>query len=82
MTIASLIVVFVIVWWLVLFMALPVGVVTEENPEAGNMKEAPKNPNLKKKLIVTTLITIILTILYYFAIENGWIVFGIPNHNL
>lgn len=76
MTIASLIVVFVIVWWLVLFMALPVGVVSEQNPQAGNMKGAPKNPNLKKKLIVTTLVTIILTLAYYFAVENGLIVFG------
>lgn len=76
MTIASLIVVFVIVWWLVLFMALPVGVVSEQNPQVGNMKGAPKNPNLKKKLIVTTLVTIILTLAYYFAVENGLIVFG------
>ena len=76
MSIISIIVVFVILWWLVLFMSLPVGVKTEENPESGNMVGAPENPNLKIKIVATTLITMLLTTAYYFAVEKKLIVFG------
>ena len=75
MSIASVVVVFVILWWLLLFIALPIGVNPEENPDSGNMKGAPKNPDLKKKIIATTIITVILTTAYYFAVEKGYIVF-------
>ena len=74
---ASLIVVFVIIWWLVFFMALPVGVNPEENPEGGNMKGAPKNPNIGIKALVTTIITTILTGGYFYATESGLIAFGV-----
>ena len=76
MSIASIFVVFVISWWLILFMVLPFGVKPEQEPESGNMRGAPKNPNLKMKIIVTTIITIFFTIGYYFAVEKKIIVFG------
>ena len=75
----SIIVVFVILWWLVLFMSLPVGVKPEEKPESGNMVGAPQNPHLKIKIISTTIITIFLTTGYYFAVENKLIVLGSYN---
>ena len=46
----EIIVIFVIVWWLVLFLLLPIGIQRDENVSKGNDPGAPKNPMLKKKL--------------------------------
>lgn len=67
----SLVVVFVVIWWLVFFIALPIGITTEENPEKGNFKGAPSNPNLKKKAIITTIIAAILSVVYFYSVESG-----------
>ncbi len=59
----EIIVIFVIIWWLVLFIVLPFGVQRDENIEKGNDPGAPKNPMLKKKIILTTVISLFLSIL-------------------
>lgn len=75
MNFGSLIVVFVISWWMVLFIALPVGVKPEENPQGGNIKGAPKNPALGKKIIITTIISSVITALYFYLLLNGYFAF-------
>jgi predicted secreted protein len=72
---ASVIVVFVIVWWLVLFMVLPWGVKPDYSPKDGNMAGSPKNPNIAIKMLVTTIIAAIITGGYFYATESGLIVF-------
>lgn len=69
---ASLIVVYVIVWWLVFFMALPIGVNPEQKPKEGNMKGAPKKSYIKLKMLVTSIITAFLTAGYFYAMENNF----------
>ena len=59
----EIIVIFVIIWWLVLFILLPFGVQTEDKVVKGNDPGAPKNPMLKKKIYLTTLISFFLSIL-------------------
>ena len=59
----EVIVIFVIIWWLVLFVVLPFGIQRDENSIKGNDPGAPKNPMLKKKIYLTTLISIFLSIL-------------------
>lgn len=49
--------VFVVVWWLVLFAVLPVGVRPIESPSQEEYHAAPKNPNLKRKALWTTAIS-------------------------
>jgi predicted secreted protein len=66
------IVVFVVLWWLVFFIALPVGIHTEENQQMGNMKGAPSNPNLKMKIIITSIITLVLTAAFFYAVQHGY----------
>ncbi len=79
MSFVTLILVFVIIWWLIFFAALPVGVkARHENTDAadeGTDPGAPTNPNLKKKAIVTTAIALGLTIVYYFVATSGLIDF-------
>lgn len=65
MNIATIIVVFSICWWVVFFMALPVGVKRDDNPKAGNDSGAPNNANVGKKAIITTLIATSLTLFYF-----------------
>jgi predicted secreted protein len=71
MNIASLIVVFTMIWWLLFFMMLPFGVKVNQDVQPGHADSAPSNPNLRFKAVVTTIITAILTGLFYYLVENG-----------
>jgi predicted secreted protein len=53
----------VILWWLILFLLLPIGVKKQESVDFGNDPGAPKNPMLKKKFILTTIISFFITII-------------------
>ena len=50
----EIIVIFVVIWWLVLFTVLPFGVQKDDEIVGGNDPGAPKNPMLKKKIILTS----------------------------
>lgn len=68
------VVVFLIVWWLVIFMMLPIGVRSQE--EEGDVLEgsepgAPVAPQLKQKAWWTTIITSGIWIIYYIITESG-----------
>jgi predicted secreted protein len=67
-------VVFLIVWWLVIFTMLPIGVRSQE--EAGEVQEgsepgAPVAPMLMKKAWWTTIITSCIWIVYYIVTDSG-----------
>jgi predicted secreted protein len=68
---------FVVIWWLVFFMALPFGVrnvsETGEDQEAGHDQGAPVNPRLWVKVGATTLITAAIMALILASIEFEWI---------
>jgi len=59
----EIIVIFVVIWWLVLFMVLPFGVQKDNEIVRGNDPGAPKNPMLKRKIIVTSIISFFLSII-------------------
>ena len=62
----EIIVIFVVIWWLVLFTVLPLGVQKEDKILGGNDPGAPKNPMLKKKIILTSIISFFLSIIVSF----------------
>ena len=70
MGITGSIIVYVMIWWIIFFSVLPVGIrsnkeVFQERIE-GMDPGAPKNPNIAKKFFITTLITtIIFSVIYY-----------------
>ena len=70
MNIASLIVVYVIVWWVVFFMALPWGVRRAEGGDLGNDPGAPANPRLLLKAVVTTVIAAALTAAVWWVVVS------------
>jgi len=79
MTWFSAVLVFVIVWWLVFFMSLPVGARSYheagEEVEVGNVPSAPMKPRLWTKAGVSTVIAAILTVVVYFLSESGAVSF-------
>ncbi len=69
MSITGSVVVFIILWWLVLFIILPRNINSQH--EKGNIIEgtdpgAPINPNIVKKLVITTFITSLLFAIIFF----------------
>jgi len=74
MTVFSGIVVFTCIWWTVIFCVLPLGLSgQEQSTDNISAPGAPSDPQLKKKLILTTAISIVLWLLAYALIESGWI---------
>lgn len=60
MSFAGGFIVFLMVWWMIFFMALPLRVERQKNPEKGNEVGAPENPHLKFKFILTTVLSILI----------------------
>lgn len=73
----TLILIYAVVWWLVFFAALPVGVKHQQDPDEvdGADPGAPSNPNLKKKAIYTSVIALVITTAYYFLATSDLISF-------
>tara|TARA_B100001057_G_scaffold52346_1_gene46499 strand:+ start:588 stop:842 length:255 start_codon:yes stop_codon:yes gene_type:complete len=75
MSITGSIVVYVIIWWIVFFSILPIGIQHYEKPFKNNLDGidpgAPKNPNIFKKFLYTTLITtVIFAVIYYIVVSE------------
>lgn len=75
MSIASAIVTYLILWWLVFFMALPFGVERpdESEVEIGHEPGAPKKPMLLKKALITSVISAILVAIWAYIQSLGLI---------
>jgi predicted secreted protein len=67
------IIVYVLIWWIIFFSVLPVGI--QSNKEKFEEKidgidpGAPINPKIGKKFLITTLITSIIFIVIYYLVE-------------
>ncbi len=75
MSLFGALIVFIIVWWMVFFMALPFGVTRTEYPEEGHDAGAPEKPLLAIKALITTAIATVLTGGLAAAAEYGLIDF-------
>lgn len=68
-------IVFVLIWWTTLFACLPLGRVHEgENPK-GSMPGAPTRTNLKRVLIVNTLVALVIWAIVYALAQTDLISF-------
>ncbi len=82
MDIVSGIIVFLMTWWVVFFMALPFGSKATTNPEQGHDTGAPQITYLKPKLLITTLITAALWLIVDYLISINLIDFRALGHAL
>jgi predicted secreted protein len=60
---------YVVIWFIVLFCLLPVGLGSELDPETG----APLQPMLKKKMLWASIIAAIVWAVFYVVIGFGWL---------
>ena len=77
MGITGSIIVYVCIWWVVFFAMLPVGIKSNP-PEIDKKLEgfdsgAPKNPEIGKKFLFTTLITSIIFMGIYYMVSNNYL---------
>ncbi len=76
MTLVTGIVLYIIIWWTVLFTMLPIGVRVPPNPEPGIATSAPEHPRLLKKMIWTSLVSVVVWLLIYALIHSGLVSIG------
>jgi predicted secreted protein len=69
---------FGVVWWLVFFMALPIGVRHDEEPVPGADRGAPAKPHLLLKVLGTTVVAALATWALVWALDSGLIDFRPP----
>ncbi len=74
MSITGSIVIYVIIWWIIFFSVLPIGIKHDTKKFNNNLEGidpgAPKNPNILKKFLYTTLITTLIFALIYYIVVN------------
>ncbi len=73
MGITGSIIVYVLIWWIIFFSVLPVGIQSNEEKFKEKIEGidpgAPINPKIGKKFLITTLITSIIFIVIYYLVE-------------
>jgi len=65
-----------VLWWLIFFMTLPVGVKSQEEDNSvvpGTTESAPVKPHLWRKAAATSVIAALLWGLVYLAVTQGWV---------
>ena len=73
MGITGSIIVYVLIWWIIFFSVLPVGI--QSNNEKfrerieGVDPGAPNNPNIVRKFLITTIITSIIFLVIYYLVK-------------
>ena len=82
MTITASLVLFAVFWFLILFIILPLNIKTQQEEgkrSYGTPTSAPVNANIKKKMILVTLLSLIIwlisnhkTKLFFSFLSNPW----------
>ena len=70
MAIFTHVLIFILIWWVLFFIILPLKIKVPQNVEVGHAKSAPNKPYLLVKFILTSLISaIILFFLIFFDFD-------------
>ena len=74
MGITGSIIIYVIIWWVIFFSVLPIGIQSNKEvfkEKIGGMDPgAPKNPKIGTKFLITTLITTIIFCAIYYLVKT------------
>ena len=80
MSLETSLAVYLIVWWVVLFSVLPMGVVSHAEagiePPGGGDRASPVDPKLKRKFLTTTWVAALLFAPIWIAAHFHWISLG------
>jgi len=61
--------IFLLIWFVILFAVLPWGIRQPTEPEPGHDPGAPMNPQLGRKAIITTVISVLLWGVYFYVTQ-------------
>ena len=64
---------FIVAWWVLLFIVLPLGIEKADHPGKMEYAAAPKRIRWGKILFITTLMAVIMTGIIALVIHSGWI---------
>lgn len=82
MSLTSGLAIYFIIWWVVLFAVLPIGVRTQEEEGdivPGTVPSAPHSPQLVKKAIITTAVAgVIFAVFYWIRVYSGLTLDDLP----
>jgi len=73
MSLVSLIAIYFVVWWVILFAVLPWGVRTQEEEGdvvLGTAHSAPSRPMLLRKALATTIVAAVIVFGFWLAVEH------------
>ena len=77
MGVTGAIIIYISIWWIVFFSILPIGIKSQNikisDELHGNDRGAPKNPKIKKKFFITTLITSIIFLIIYYLVSQDYL---------
>ena len=82
MSIVSTFLVFLMVWMIVFFMSLPIGINVSRDSELGNANSAPTKTHLKLKVLLCTIISLAPTYLIYWLVKTEYLFLIIENFEL
>ena len=71
MTIFTGIIVYLLIWWLSLFTVLPWGNNAAQDSQIGHVSSAPFKPRIKKKFLITTILSAFIWGGLYAIIESN-----------
>jgi len=67
------IIVYVLIWWMIFFSVLPIGIQSKKEKFKEGIEGidpgAPNNPKIGKKFLITTIITSIIFIVIYYLVK-------------
>ncbi len=63
--------IYVLVWWVLIFTVLPFGIERNDEPGKGYDAGAPAKPNLKKKIIINSLIAAAVVAVIHALVVSG-----------
>ena len=73
MGITGSIIVYVLIWWMIFFSILPIGIQSNKKKFKervdGVDQGAPNNPKIGKKFLITTIITSLIFVVIYYLVK-------------
>ncbi len=75
MSIFSFLITFALSWWIILFMLLPIGAMSEKRIKEGHASSAPKSPMIWQKMVWATLLAAFVSFSFLYAMDKGYLDF-------
>jgi len=66
---SNAIVLYLVIWWISLFLFLPLNIKSQKNIKKGNDPGAPEKPEIKKKFFITSIFSTFVWIIIFIIMK-------------